>query len=344
MFNKMTTVIDNYTWYSSKESIGYAPFTWENKSDQVYGAKVSSPWKYSNPNDAYEAKSKGSLPERRGEPDSQEWEYEFGDNTITFTYGGNDSSTQTGGEEILRDIIKGSFDYQNGKISGTIDEFVSAVWDNDDSGDEEVIMRWVANKPVQFDGLNQLGQTTGRIFQGIAIPESQLSLAGNYKTSNVCCARGFNENIILERSELLTDSYNDQLNTGWWNSPFSSNLVSNRSTATPEEQTNSSALEAPQQYKKKFADKIINFNPSVDTLEVDANSFGIDSSATFTAGNNKKEVRKQLAKQDFDFLYDQKKGGLYFNENGADKGFGDGGIIAILKDAPELTSDNLAFT
>ena len=37
------------------------------------------------------------------------------------------------------------------------------------------------------------------------------------------------------------------------------------------------------------------------------------------------------------------KGGLYFNESSADKGFGDGGIIAILKGAPELTSGNLEF-
>ena len=57
----------------------------------------------------------------------------------------------------------------------------------------------------------------------------------------------------------------------------------------------------------------------------------------------KKTVKKKLAKQDFDFLYDQKKGGLYFNENGADKGFGEGGIIAILKGAPDLTSDSLEF-
>ena len=57
-----------------------------------------------------------------------------------------------------------------------------------------------------------------------------------------------------------------------------------------------------------------------------------------------KEVKTKLAKQDFDFLYDHKKGGLYFNENGADKGFGDGGIIAILKGAPDLTINNLDFT
>ena len=100
---------------------------------------------------------------------------------------------------------------------------------------------------------------------------------------------------------------------------------------------------APNEFNKKSADKITNFNPSTDTLEIDADSFGVDNSATFTAGKNKKAVKKKLAKKDFDFLYDDKKGGLYFNENGADKGFGEGGIIAILKGAPELTSDNLEF-
>ena len=59
------------------------------------------------------------------------------------------------------------------------------------------------------------------------------------------------------------------------------------------------------------------------------------------AGKNKKTVKKKLAKLDIDFLYDQKKGGLYFNENGSDKGFGDGGIIAIFKGAPDLTASNL---
>ena len=98
----------------------------------------------------------------------------------------------------------------------------------------------------------------------------------------------------------------------------------------------------PSYFHKNSADEITSFNPSTDTLEIDADSFGIDSSATFAAGKNKKAVKK-LARQDVDFLYDQKKGGLYFNENGADKGFGDGGIIAILKGAPDLTSDNVEF-
>ncbi|AII44497.1 hypothetical protein KR100_14185 [Synechococcus sp. KORDI-100] len=77
-------------------------------------------------------------------------------------------------------------------------------------------------------------------------------------------------------------------------------------------------------------------------MKIDTESFDIDSSATFAAGKNK-TVKKKLAKKDFDFLYDEKKGGLYFNENGANKGFGDGGIIAILKGAPDLTNQNLEF-
>ena len=107
--------------------------------------------------------------------------------------------------------------------------------------------------------------------------------------------------------------------------------------------TNHTKLFKPSKFKNKYADKITNFNPSTDTLEIDTDSFGIDSTGTFTSGKNKKAVKKKLAKQDFDFLYDQKKGGLYFNENGADIGFGNGGLIAILKGAPDLTTSNLDF-
>jgi len=101
-------------------------------------------------------------------------------------------------------------------------------------------------------------------------------------------------------------------------------------------------ISAPKKYKIKFIDKITNFNPSTDTVEIDTDSFGIDSSATFAAAKNKRKLKK-LAKQDFDFLYDQKKGGLYFNENGSGKGLGEGGIIAILKGSPDLTASNLEF-
>ena len=125
--------------------------------------------------------------------------------------------------------------------------------------------------------------------------------------------------------------WTDRIKEGWW--------VNQDDT----KETNNDILSKPNQFNKKSADKITNFNPTTDILEIDTDSFGIDSSATFAAGKNKKTVKKKLAKQDYDFLYDEKKGGLYFNENGSDKGFGDGGIIAIIKGAPDLTSGNLEF-
>ena len=151
-----------------------------------------------------------------------------------------------------------------------------------------------------------------------------------------------NNNITKDRSFLDGDLLKKYYPDKWWEDPWglASSLKEQFESSNKAEQ---SFIKAPKKYKIKFIDKITNFNPSTDTLEIDTVSFGIDSSATFSAGKNKKVVKKKLAKQDFDFLYDEKKGGLYFNENGADKGFGDGGIIAILKGAPDLTLENIDF-
>ena len=101
-------------------------------------------------------------------------------------------------------------------------------------------------------------------------------------------------------------------------------------------------ITAPRKYNKKFADKITGFKASRDKLRIDTDSFEINKSSSFKTSKNRKAVKK-LAKKDIDFLYDRKKGGLYFNENGAKKGFGDGGLIAILKGGPDLSSKNVSF-
>ena len=139
-----------------------------------------------------------------------------------------------------------------------------------------------------------------------------------------------------DRSVIAKNKLDQFIPDNWWEKPFSN-------SPKPEITTDNEAIFSPTKFNKRSADKITNFNPSTDTLEIDTESFGIDSSATFASGANKKEVKKVLAKQDVDFFYDQKKGGLYFNENGEEKGFGDGGIIAILKGAPDLTADNVEF-
>ena len=103
------------------------------------------------------------------------------------------------------------------------------------------------------------------------------------------------------------------------------------------------SINRPFEFNNKSVDQITNFNHQIDTLKIDIDSFDINTPVTFASARNKRSVKKKLNKQNFDFLFDEKKGGLYFNENGAEKGFGDGGIIAILKGVPDLTSDNLIF-
>ena len=67
---------------------------------------------------------------------------------------------------------------------------------------------------------------------------------------------------------------------------------------------------------------------------------GIDD-GTFAIASSKKEL-KQLMKSDADVVYDERKGKLYFNDNGAKKGWGekkDGGLVAKFKGKPEISSD-----
>ena len=96
-------------------------------------------------------------------------------------------------------------------------------------------------------------------------------------------------------------------------------------------------------FTKKSADKIIGFKASQDTIAVSPDAFpaleGV-SAIRFASTKSKKEL-KQLSKEDYDFVYFEKKGRLYFDGNGAEKNWGnsdEGGLVAILKGKPELTS------
>ena len=62
---------------------------------------------------------------------------------------------------------------------------------------------------------------------------------------------------------------------------------------------------------------------------------------SFAVASSKKEL-KQLMKSDADVVYDEKKGKLYLNANGEEKGWGKkkvGGLIARFKGKPELSAE-----
>ncbi len=56
-----------------------------------------------------------------------------------------------------------------------------------------------------------------------------------------------------------------------------------------------------------------------------------------------KESSKKAAASKKDFIYDDKKGLLYYNENGKEEGWGDGGLFANLQGAPELDASDFTI-
>ena len=102
-------------------------------------------------------------------------------------------------------------------------------------------------------------------------------------------------------------------------------------------------------FTKKAADKIIGFDAlQGDTIVLNLNAFpalqGV-SEISFVSTRSKKEF-KQLSKEDYDFVYFEKKGRLYFDGNGAGKNWGnssEGGLVAILKGNPELTAEDITL-
>ena len=245
-------------------------------------------------------------------------------------------------------VLNGEFTYDNdGRL---IDKSIESLGSfgygtQKDGAIQETGYSYYFNEPLEEENVFADDYATSVGFRYDTDPRDPLPEENQNidKTSATYPTKLYSTPITKSRKLLEESEFSQFLPKGWGEDPFK--VTSNDSNPITDERNKDedAIIKATSKFNKKSADKITNFNPSTDTLEIDTDSFGISSTATFASGKNKKAIKKQLAKQDFDFLYDQKKGGLYFNENGSDKGFGDGGIIAILKGAPDLTSSNLEF-
>ena len=94
-------------------------------------------------------------------------------------------------------------------------------------------------------------------------------------------------------------------------------------------------------FGKKNFDIITNFDSESQSLEIDAESFGSESDALVAVYKRKR--MKKAARLDADFVYHQLSGKLFFNPDGAIKGWGDGGLFAKLQGAPELGAENFTI-
>ena len=102
------------------------------------------------------------------------------------------------------------------------------------------------------------------------------------------------------------------------------------------------ALNGAPAFGAEAADRITNFNPKKnDKLQIDLSTFD-GAVGKLKIAKKTKQVTK-LAKKNIDFIYDQRAGYLYYNENGTLPGFGDGGIFAILEGRPKVGVGNFEF-
>ena len=100
-------------------------------------------------------------------------------------------------------------------------------------------------------------------------------------------------------------------------------------------------LSPPPSYRSRFATKFKNFNANSDLISINLDEFNTTLTGIYVAKSKKKF--KKASKSDNAFIYDLKKGDLYFNENGEAKGYGSGGLVARFGKKTRLNYKNFIF-
>ena len=95
-------------------------------------------------------------------------------------------------------------------------------------------------------------------------------------------------------------------------------------------------------FGRKQADVIKDFSSAEgDRLLLDAAVFGDE--ASLGVAESRRQLKQMANDSDFDLLYFEPKGRLFFNENGNGFVFGDGGLVCIIKNALAITADQIAL-
>ena len=100
-------------------------------------------------------------------------------------------------------------------------------------------------------------------------------------------------------------------------------------------------FQKPDKFGKKNAIQLLDFDPiSGDSIFFDKASFDLGKKIKLKIVASKKALRK-ASRTNKDFVYHERKGFLYYNEDGKNIGWGeDGGLFVILQGAPELTKSD----
>ena len=243
--------------------------------------------------------------------------------SLTTEYISNDPrGSQTGEKSYIRVIYTGSFGFSEKELSSSLITDVSmATWQY---GEE---VAW----SVHFDdAINKKPHQLTSIDTASRVNYSYRSSGDTRPTGNSLLA---SHPVTNSRSALFGHTWSDAMADGWWVGAFQ------KQEASPDE---ASAISAPSRYGKGSADIITNYNPKSDSpIQIELSGFD-GALGKLKIAKKTKQVAK-LAKKNTDFIYDQQAGYLYYNENGKQAGFGDGGIFAILEGSPRVGVGNFEF-
>ena len=96
-------------------------------------------------------------------------------------------------------------------------------------------------------------------------------------------------------------------------------------------------------FGKESATKLTDFDPyENDSILLDKASFNLGKKIKLKSVTGKKALKK-ASRSKKNFVYNEKKGFLYFNENGKESGWGDGGLLAVLEGKPELGASDFTI-
>ena len=93
-------------------------------------------------------------------------------------------------------------------------------------------------------------------------------------------------------------------------------------------------------FNRKNAAKFRSHVGPSDTIYISKDFLNDDEILNFKSFKNKRRLLAKGARTNSQLLYNEINGKLFFNENGRNKGLGDGGLVAIFTKRPELDTTN----
>ena len=171
-------------------------------------------------------------------------------------------------------------------------------------------------------------------------PNHGINISGNTATGNFTFLDSHNDSTGIVAYNTMQGSFIKGGRNLEKNGNIRYEIPKDPVTGNPIDVNNRYFVGIPRKYLSRYCTKIIGFDRD-DIIEINETSYGISDSVVDFA-RNKRNLTK-LANTDADFIYCEKNGKLFFNENESQPGFGDGGVIAKLFDKPKLGQSNFNF-